>query len=312
MHHGGGKDGTETLRGIAVAPSHWFLVGLLAAACQGRCLAEEGEAAELGFGFHGSLYYGVSNLQGPVRRNTDGVWAGVGSQEPSTLAVSWKGSRGNEGLASFGIGDMYTGPERTVKQPVECLFRVQSAEGSWTCGKHYVPFALQEWEYETRWGILYEVESGSGTLAVSTTYNEDTRAANTLARAEIRTSSRTRVGLSAAAGRGWSYSSSHAWGYGVDCSVECRHATIEGEFLEGRGRNGAFQFGFVRVRTEVGRGVAPYMAGYYCHDAGDEMGELRSGVLGVEIEASPHLVLEPGVGRSNGRNVWWLQAHLAF
>lgn len=288
----------------------WVAAGLCLTVV--TCHAEETAERRTGLRVGADLYYGVSNTTGPVRRLTDGQWAGVGSLNPSVLSLQWSGERRGDAMVSLGIGDMYVGGDRTTQQPVECWYKCAVGNGSLSLGKHYTPFALQEWEYETRWGALYEHEAGRGTVALSTAYNRDTRAMNSMMRLGYAAGAGTTVGVSASAGRGWSYSTSHAWGYAVDATVEKGAVTLSGEFVEGRGRNGTFQFAFAKVATEVGKGCRPYVAGYYVHDVADEMGDFRSGILGIELDVARHCVLEPGIGRANGRNVWWVQAHVTF
>jgi hypothetical protein len=159
---------------------------------------------------------------------------------------------------------------------------------------------------------MYEADVSGNTVCVSLTHNRDTHALNTLARVGRRLDDGTEVGISGAAGRGWSYATSHAWGYGVDATKEIGAVTLTGEYLEAKGRNGDFQFGFGRVQVEAASWCRPYVALYYAHDLADEMGEVRSGVLGVELDVAPHFVLEPGIGRASGRNVWYVQGHLTF
>lgn len=290
-----------------------LMVSLGVLALASACLADDDEEApKPGLRVGGDLYYGLSNITGPTRRMTDGAWAAVGTLYPSVLSLNWAGNGGDSAVASLGVGDMYVGSERTTQQPVECFYRRTLGSGKVTLGKHYTPFALQEWEYETRWGAMYEVDVSTLSLTVSTAYNKDTRAMNTIGRVARKVAANTTVGISGACGRGWSYCTSHAWGYGMDVETGIGAVTLSGEFLEARGRNGTFQFAFAKVMAEAAKGWRPYVGAYYGHDVADEMGELRSCVLGVEIDAMPHLVLEPGVGRASGRNVWWAQAHVTF
>jgi len=288
----------------------------LASACAMPCLADEAngekETPKVGLKVGADLYYGLSNIMGPTKRHTDGQWAGVGYYYPSALLLDWAGKGGDAARMSFGVGDMYVGSDRTTEQPIECFYAAQTGSGRLTLGKHYVPFCLQEWQYETRWGAMYEADVSGNAVSVSLTHNRDTQALNTLARVGRKLADGTEVGISGAAGRGWSYGSSHAWGYGVDVTREIGAVTLTGEYMEARGGCGAFQFGFARLQVEAAPSCRPYLALYYAHDVADEMGEVRSGVLGVEVDVCPHFVLEPGIGRASGRNVWYVQGHLTF
>ena len=258
------------------------------------------------------IFFGLSNIAGPTRRITDQQWAAVETYEPSVVLLDWVGRAGDEARLSIGIGDVYTGSDRSTRQPVECLWRKSADAGTLTLGKHYVPFGQQEWEYETRWGGMLEVGIGDTAVALSLSHNPDTQAVNTTVRLSRKVGAGVEVGLSAAAGRGWSYSTSHSAGYGLDAMAELGRLTLTGECLVADGSQGRFTFGFVKAMAEVKSGWRPYVGAYYGHDEADEMGDLRSGVVGIEIDVTPNLMVEPGLGRASGRNVWWVTAHASF
>jgi hypothetical protein len=291
----------------------WLAVAPTLAALSPAWAADGGEEARKpGFKAGAELFFGLSNMAGPVRRITDRQWAAVDASEPSYVYLDWAGAAGDDARLSLGVGDMYVGRDRTTKQPVECWWRHPAGSGSVTLGKHYVPFAQQEWEFETRWGAMAEADVKGAALTCSATHNADTSALNATVRVGREVSDGVEVGLSAAAGRGWCLSTSHSRGYGVDAVAEIGKLTLTTEGLVAEGPAGRYTFGFVKAMAAPCPTCRPYVGLYYGHDTADEMGELRSAVIGVELDAGPYLMVEPGYGRASGRNVWWLSARLSF
>jgi hypothetical protein len=288
----------------------WMLVLV----CAMPSVADENgkEERKPGWKAGADIYFGLSNLTGPTRRLTDRQWAAVETYEPSVVYVEWAGAAGDDARLSLGVGDVYTGSDRITRQPVECLWKRPVGTTTVTLGKHYTPFAIQEWEYETRWGAMAETEAGPFSVSLSLTHNPDTHAVNSILRVARKAGAHLEIGVSAAAGRGWSYATSHSKGYGLDAVAQLGAVTLSTEGLVAEGPNGRYTFGFVKAETEARPGWRPYIGAYYGHDTADEMGELRSAALGIEIDATPNLMLEPGVGRASGRNVWWLTANIKF
>ncbi|MBM3495388.1 MAG: hypothetical protein FJX72_13860 [Armatimonadetes bacterium] len=290
------------------------LIGALVLACCVPALGADDEEGErrLGWKAGADIFFGLSNLGGPVKRITDRQWAAVETSEPSCVHLDWAGAAGDDVRLSLGVGDAYTGRDRTTKQPVECWWRRPVGSGAITFGKHYVPFAQQEWEYETRWGAMAEADLAGAALSLSATHNPDTSALNATIRVAREMAEGFEVGLSVGAGRGWCYSTSHSSGYALDAVAELGPVTLTTEALIADGPNGRYTFAFGKAMTEARPGWRPYLGAYYGHDTADEMGELRSAVIGMEIDAGPNLMLDPGYGRASGRHVWWLSAKLSF
>jgi hypothetical protein len=87
-----------------------------------------------------------------------------------------------------------------------------------------VPFEVQEWQYETKWGVMLQRPSERGfDLTASLNQNGQTNALNTYFRAGKRLNSHVTVGLSFAGGRGISYGSTHNKGLGLDVSANYRN-----------------------------------------------------------------------------------------
>ncbi len=312
MHHGGRSDAESpeplTMRRWRCLPA--IALGLSAFLSADGARSDVATPTSVRVG--GNLYYGLSNINGSVRRHTDGQWAGVGTAYPSVLSLTWMGADLDTAVGSFGVGDLNTGSGRTAQQPVECYYRRPIGSATVTFGKHYVPFALQEWEYETRWGMMAETIVLGTSMEVSITSNPHTDALNTSIRAAWHVAAGSEVGISAAAGRGWSYGTSHNWGYGIDATVDVGPVSVTTEALEARGTHGTYQFGFIKAVLHSHHRATPYVALFYGHDSADEIAELRSGIVGVDIEALPHLTVSPCIGRAGGRNIWSLQTRVAF
>lgn len=286
-------------------------VALALAPVAGHADTTRNEKDRRGWQVRGNIYWGLGNLNGPIRRLTDGQWAGASSQDPSTLSLSW--SDGTEkALMSVGVGEMYLGPNRVESQPAEFWYRRGSSDRHWTFGKHYVPFGLQEWEYETRWGGMFESLRGPTKVSVSASFEETTQAVVMMARLAREVGGNSTLGVSAAGGRGWSYGTSFSRGYGMDITTTADKLTLTGELLEGRSRQERFRFAFVRASWQATEDLCPFLAWYHVRDSGQEMEPLRSIVLAVEYDVNSTLTIEPGVGRANGRSVWWVQGRVTF
>jgi len=78
-----------------------------------------------------------------------------------------------------------------------------------TIGKFWMPFALYEWEGETKWGALLERETRHYNLAASVNYNDTLHSANAYFRAGRSWSEKLTLGVSLSTGKGLSYGSVH-------------------------------------------------------------------------------------------------------
>jgi hypothetical protein len=119
-------------------------------------------------------YSGISNLTG-YKRYSDGFWAaGAGPAYPSIAYLKWQESNGATAKFAYGTGDLYRGRNSIVTQPVEAWYQRPLGKFSLTAGKFWVPFALQEWQYETKWGVQLQRTFGSTNVTGSVNYDRVT------------------------------------------------------------------------------------------------------------------------------------------
>src|SRR5438874_4414760 len=159
-------------------------------------------------------YAGVSGLEG-FRRSSDGFWAGSGTEYPSSAYVHYQGERGQEAKLSLGIGRMYQGSDTTLRQPLEAWWQAPAGQARIMVGKFWVPFGVQEWEYETKPGLMLSWDHRGTQLALSGNYTRETGAGTMYARLGRKFSDSAGIGVSLARGRGLSYGSRHDRGWDV-------------------------------------------------------------------------------------------------
>jgi hypothetical protein len=276
---------------------------------------EKGAAASVANGSVklGLVYYsGLTNYSGQDRRSTDGVWAGAQTCYPSNVSLNW--SRGESAAArlSIGIGDTYAGPHRAMEQPIEAWYQARVGGCQLTAGKYYTPFALQEWQWEPKYGMMLAGAAGQYSYSASFQYNTRLDHPNLYLHAGRQLGAKTTVGVSGAVGRGLSYDSSHDVALAADLTHEFAAARWVSEYVFADGPNGPFHFVFGKLTwTELGR-WAPYLGLYYWHDAAGELGNFKSAVGGAAYRVTPLLSLEPNFARTGDRSVYWIQAHLEY
>lgn len=266
-------------------------------------------------------YYAGATNQAGGRRFSDGYWAGSGAAFPSVGYVGWDNEKGQAARVSVGLGELYTGPNRTVTQPVEAWYRwAPGRDIRLTVGKFWVPFAAQEWQYETKPGAMVSWARGPYNLALSLNRNETTRGLNGYLRAGRVWGETGGLGVSLATGRGLSYNSVHDRGWGVDATVALGggfRVSAEYEALRAAGgggadpsANAAFRFGYAKLAYENGGRWLPFVAHYDWRDRAGELGALRSTVYGLGYQITPGLTLEGAFApTSAARTVSWAQLH---
>ena len=263
----------------------------------------------------GELFLGRTNLEG-AERLRDGFWpAGSGPSYPSALYLRVLTSKQVEAKVSVGVGRLFRDAAYGFEQPIEAWARVplgKSQETKLTAGKFYVPFALQEWEYETKWGAMIEHQRGKTALAVAATRNSDTKGANIYARAGRDVGGNANFGLSLAGGKGLSYGSEHDRALGIDFSITKGGWNGSGEQLWMKGPNGQrFRFTWMRLAyANLGK-LEPFIARYRWNDNTDAFGNIRSTAVGAGYQFTPELALELGYTFSSEEDSLWAQLHWA-
>lgn len=270
---------------------------------------EESEAPGLYAG--ADLYYGFSNLPG-LRHFRDGFWAaGSGLAYPSNVYARYNGASGAQAKLSVSLGELYNG-STGFDQPVEAWWKqpLKGNNGSVTLGKFYVPFALQEWEYETKWGALYEGEWKDNTLGAAVVYNRNVDHANGYARFGHNFNEHFNVGASLALGSGLTYDSVHNKAAGVDLTASSGDFQLLGEYLAARGNAAQrFRFGWARLNYNKWEKFKPFVARYDYKDTTGTLGTFRSYVAGAGYALRPSLQLEGGYAVATGKDIWFAQIH---
>lgn len=257
-------------------------------------------------------WIGTSNLDGK-RTYSDGIWVGSSFASPSVAYVKWDNAKGSAARVSVGMGELYTGSAATVRQPVEAWWQMPVGKASLTVGKYYVPFALQEWEYETKPGAMLQWAQGDDTLAVSGNYNRVTRSGNVYGRVGHSFGPSVSLGLSLGAGKGLSFDTDHKFGWDLDGTVSRVAWQVVGEYEQFRaGGSKLFHFGFLKLSpTNLGP-WKPFIGRYEWSDDAEALGRYRSNVFGLGYQVSPHFTLEGGyapMAKDGGRPTTWLQLH---
>lgn len=258
----------------------------------------------------GDLYYGRSDLEG-FKSLRDGFWAaGAGPSFPSVVQLRLNTRADSEAKLAFGIGRLYTDSESTLDQPHEAWYRIPTRGLNLTIGKYYVPFALQEWQYETKWGVMLEGESGATNWAASTNYNHNTDRPNIYGRVGRNFGKKLNVGLSLGAGKGLSYDSIHDKALGLDATASRNGWNLYGEYMALRRRSDErFDFGWLKLEYDKLGKFKPFVAHWRWRDTTDTFGNFRSSGIGASYSILPQLAIEGGLARTSEQNVKWIQLH---
>ena len=280
----------------------------------GDTTAPSSEADETGVFVGADLYYGASNLPG-LRRFRDGFWvAGSGLAYPANVYLRANQKNGAQAKLAISLGEIYNG-STGFDQPVEAWWKqpLKSGDGaknSVTLGKFYVPFALQEWEYETKWGALYEGEWNATTLGAALVYNRNVDRTNGYARLGHNFGEHLNVGVSLAAGRGLTYDAVQDKAIGLDLTFSAGDWELLGEYMGARGSAAQrFRFGWARLNYNKWQRFKPFAARYDYKDTVGALGNFRSYSAGAGYALRPDIHLEGGYAIATGKNIWFAQIH---
>lgn len=256
------------------------------------------------------LYEGRSNLPGQ-KRYSDGFWAGLGTAYPSYVYAHSQNNAGSEAKVSLGIGELYGGPAATVRQPLEAWYKTPVGKNNLTVGKFYVPFALQEWEYETKWGAMLDRATGPYTFNLSVNYDEHQHAADGYFRAGRNFSKNVNLGLSFGSGRGVTSGSIQNRGVGLDATIT-RGAWqfVTENLLYTRHSRQNFNFDFAKLSYQKLGKLKPYLAKYTWHDEVGTLGNFHSTVYGLNYQLTPQLAIEGAFASAPTQTVHWIQIHI--
>jgi hypothetical protein len=277
--------------------------------------AEAEETEQPGLFAGADLYYGGSNLAG-FRRFHDGFWAaGSGLAYPSHLYLRYNGQSGAGAKVAVALSQLYNG-STGFDQPVEAWWKQPvkgkggAKSGALTLGKFYVPFALQEWEYETKWGALYEGEWKATTLGAALVYNRNLDKANGYARLGCNLRKNINVGVSLGFGDGLTYDSVHDKALGIDLTASSGDWEALAEYMAARGNSTQrFRFGWARLNYNGWERLKPFIARYDYKDTSGTFGRYRSYAAGAGYALRSDLTLEGGYAIATGKNIWYAQIH---
>jgi len=256
-------------------------------------------------------YNGFSSVPGHSRFS-DGLWAGSNLAAPSVGYARFDDGRGNAMRVSVGIGGMYTGGGTTLNQPVEAYWQRTIGATSVTIGKYWLPFGSQEWEYETKPGVMLQWSAGPHSLALSTNYNTTTHRINTYAHASRAFGRDASLGLSFGGGKGLTYDSLHDVMWGVDAMYGFHGFRFTGEYVAAlRGSQG---FGFTTGKVAYERLGAwrPYVGVYSWNDQTGAFGRFRSQVYGMQYQITPSTAIDTAIAPTSSRRTYWLQVHTSW
>jgi hypothetical protein len=256
------------------------------------------------------IFAGRSNID-DARRYSDSMWAGYGPFVPSVAYVQWQNQRGAAARLSLGTGALFNSPRDEFYQPAEAWYQHPVGKAaSVTVGKFWVPLAIQEWELESKPGIMAQWAAGAYGVSVAATQNRYTHHGNTYLRATRSFGANATVGFSLTGGKGTTFNSDHDRGAGLDAVLAHRKWHLYSEYLEFRqGSGGRFHFDFVKVSYESFGKWTPYVARYKWFDETGFQGQFDSAVAGLNYQLTSHLALEGAYADTPDKGLWWGQVH---
>ncbi len=255
-------------------------------------------------------FYGASNLPGS-RRFRDGFWLGYGPAYPSVIYGRYLGAQGATAKVAVGVGKLYNGSMPTLRQPIEAWYQRPAGSLGVTVGKFYVPFELQEWQYETKWGVMVQGARRGLDMTGSLNYNQDTNKPNAYFRVGRALTRHATVGISLGAGEGLSYASTHNKALGLDASANYRNFDLLSSYVALRRGAAAnnFDFGFAKLSySGLGR-LTPFASYHKWRDRSEQQGDYHGPTLGLTYQLSPGLTLETAYASASNRYVRWAQLH---
>ncbi|MFM7322215.1 MAG: hypothetical protein ACKO5K_11915 [Armatimonadota bacterium] len=261
--------------------------------------------------FRVETWLGASNAPG-YRRITDQFWAAQSSFTPSMASATYGDGKGRTAKVGLGFGEATLGRDRFMPQPVEAWVRDASGATTVTVGRFFAPFGVQEWQYEPRDGVQVEAPWAGGSAALAIQGSKDRRTSGYF-RYGRDVAKGWNVGVSAAAGAGFSYGSRQDRGYGVDVTGATGRVStlIEADRFTGAGT--AFRFAMARVVYAVDPRWSPFVSTYRWRETGsDVLGSWKSTMAGVAFKIAEGLDVEAAVSRAAGRDVRWFQIHWAW
>lgn len=261
---------------------------------------------------YGTAFFGgFSNVPGS-RAYSDRFWiSGAFTAHPSTVYLRGFDGQGQEARLSLGVGRNYNGSASTLNQPVEAWYARPVGKSKLKVGKFWVPFALEEWEAETKWGIQLSQQQGTIGLTGSLNFDSNQNALNGYFRANRDFGKALNVGLSLAAGKGINSGAVQDKGIGLDAVYTQSGWQIATEnLIFTRNAGERFNFNFVQLSyLKMGR-LKPFAGKFYWRDQTGRFGSFHSTSVGALYQLTPELALRGGVAATPGRTARWLELHV--
>lgn len=260
------------------------------------------------FNVGAELYAGASDIPG-YRSFFHGFWAGRETAYPSLVYMRAE-VNGWTAYGSLGLGRVED--VASARQLVEGYLRAPlSANTGLTAGRFWIPFGLQEWQYESKPGAMLDASMGEAKVSIALVQNEALRRGNAYARAEWSPTDSATLGVSAGWGDGISYGTSHNQIAGADALIALGPIALSGEAVRLSGAP-AFWFGFGQAEYTGLGDVRPFVALYGWNDKSAEIGSGSVTVAGLRFQANEWLLIEGGRSFAAGQANWWAQASIVF
>ncbi len=302
-----GKKSAETKPAEAPAPSAPSLAG--APTSTQDTMSGFSTASQFKIG--GEYFYGMSNLNGPWKKETDGVWKGQTLFVPSHLDLVW--SKGFEGVnVSYPVGELagssaYTGP-------IELSYHRRVGDGIVKIGKFYNVFGTVDYEAETHFGVQYLLQRGKTNYIASVQQNSYTYQPQLTFRVGrlLDVKHETQVGLSLGAGRGFLFGSPNDLALGVDVEHNFGFASFSLESSVAGGKGTTFQMLNSQLTFKPLGNFTPSLGFISWHDGSQYLGQYEAVTFGVDYQVSKHLSVGGNLARTGGHDILWFQSRTAF
>ncbi len=271
-------------------------------------LASDAPAPGTTFGL--DLYQGRSDLN-DYKNYNDGMWAGIAPLFPSNVYIKWTTEDGVTAKAALGTGDLHNDKKYVLDRFPELWLSKEINGITWTLGKTWVPFAIGEWEWESKPGAKADWSKDALSVSAAATYNEPMKAGNYYMRLGYALSPEVSVGVSGASGKGWTFNTVHDSGYGLDATATYQGVKALAEYVKATHKSGDFEFQFAKLIWDRDAKLKPYVAAYRFDDKSAAF-RYRGSVVGLDYKLHEFAAIESGYTWHNSGNNYWVQLHLTW
>lgn len=252
-------------------------------------------------------FTGLSNVRGS-RFYADRFWGtGTGPSYPSNVYVRSQNGKGQEAKLAIGIGDNYIRPNAPRDQPVEAWFRSEKGNTRITVGKQWLPYAIEEWITENRWGVRVDQKVGKFGLTGNIYYDDLTNRPMLFFRGNRDVTKSLNVGVTLGGGRGINPGFVQDRGFGLDATYArggWKLATENLIYTRNSGEN--FYFNYGQATYEKWGKFRPFLAKFYWRDKLTASG-FNGTTLGATYQLTPKLIVKGAVADTSRGNRRWLE-----